>query len=81
MHPPAYGIVVGWGKTSLNGKSSQNLQKTTIRLLTPEQCNATEMGKYQTDTVICGYEDNTDACQVLQITKLLNLEISIMDVE
>lgn len=48
----------------MDGKSAQTLQKTTIQILSPSACNDTEMGKYVTETVICGYEHSTDACQV-----------------
>lgn len=62
--PPEKGVVIGWGRLSVDGPSAMKLRKTTVKILNDDQCIATVMGKYLTKSVLCAYEDSTDACQV-----------------
>lgn len=61
-------IIAGWGKlaeekTALMGVT---LQESRIRVLENEACDilTKKLVKFNTESMICGYAKNTDACQV-----------------
>lgn len=56
--------VTGWGTVAVNGATSKFLRETNLNVLSLDSCKNTSIGKHLTNSVICAYNDNTDACQV-----------------
>ncbi|XP_047364417.1 trypsin II-P29-like [Vespa velutina] len=55
--------VTGWGAVAVNGATSKFLRETNLNVLSLDSCKNTSIGKHLTNSVICAYNDNTDACQ------------------
>jgi len=60
-----YVKITGWGRVQVEGKSSQFLRQATLKVMSFAACKNTSFGDHITESMICAYNDNTDACQVL----------------
>lgn len=59
--------VVGWGRKHDEGFSSRFLHEVTLEILTGKQCAMSKIGNLYRkipDQLLCGYQRNTDSCQV-----------------
>ncbi|XP_011701444.1 PREDICTED: trypsin-1-like [Wasmannia auropunctata] len=55
--------VTGWGRVHVEGEPSQFLRQATLKVMSYATCKNTSFGDHVTESMICAYNDNTDACQ------------------
>lgn len=60
--------VTGWGRVTTSGDTSKFLRQATLKVLSSEACRNTSFGDHITESMMCAYTDDTDACQVLCVT-------------
>ncbi|XP_011642656.1 trypsin-7-like [Pogonomyrmex barbatus] len=58
-----YVKVTGWGRVHIRGEPSQFLRQATLKVMSFEVCKNTSFGEHLTESMMCAYNDNTDACQ------------------
>ncbi|XP_071651945.1 trypsin-1-like [Temnothorax longispinosus] len=58
-----YVKVTGWGRVQVEGEPSQFLRQATLKVMSFAVCKNTSFGDHLTESMICAYNDNTDACQ------------------
>ena len=56
--------VAGWGRVTADGGASRFLRKASLRVMPMSSCKKTSFGDHLTDSMLCAYADQTDACQV-----------------
>lgn len=57
--------VAGWGRVQREGDTSRFLRQATLKVMSWASCRNTSFGDHLTESMMCAYNDNTDACQVL----------------
>ncbi|XP_067000371.1 trypsin-1 isoform X2 [Anabrus simplex] len=75
-------LVTGWGRTAQNGNPSRYLRKASVKILLQSDCRNTTIGEHIMDTMMCAYEFETDACQIVPTARSLiswNLKIDAMN--
>ncbi|XP_074114697.1 trypsin-1-like [Cotesia typhae] len=55
--------VAGWGRVTVNGGASRYLRQATLKVMPFDICTNTSFGDHLTTSMLCAYNDNTDACQ------------------
>ncbi|XP_014467233.1 PREDICTED: trypsin-1-like [Dinoponera quadriceps] len=55
--------VIGWGRVTTKGDASRFLRQATLKIMSHERCRNTSFGEHVTTSMICAYNDDTDACQ------------------
>lgn len=60
-----YVKVTGWGRVQVKGEPSQFLRQATLKVMSFAACKNTSIGDHLSESMMCAYNDNTDACQVL----------------
>ncbi|EFN86139.1 Ovochymase-1 [Harpegnathos saltator] len=55
--------VIGWGRVTTKGGASRFLRQATLKVMSHEACRNTSFGDHVTPSMICAYNDDTDACQ------------------
>lgn len=64
--------ISGWGRVSSNTwDSSRYLRQATLKVMSWEECRNTSFGEHITRSMICAYNDDTDACQVSAVINLI----------
>ncbi|XP_011064526.1 PREDICTED: trypsin-1-like [Acromyrmex echinatior] len=58
-----YVKVTGWGRVQVKGEPSRFLRQATLKVMSFAACKNTSFGDHITESMICAYNDNTDACQ------------------
>ncbi|KAL0134138.1 hypothetical protein PUN28_001175 [Cardiocondyla obscurior] len=58
-----YVKVTGWGRVHVEGEPSQFLRQATLKVMSFAACKNTSFGDHLTESMMCAYNDNTDACQ------------------
>ncbi|XP_018306523.1 ovochymase-2 [Mycetomoellerius zeteki] len=58
-----YVKVTGWGRVQVKGPPSQFLRQATLKVMSFAACKNTSFGDHITESMMCAYNDNTDACQ------------------
>lgn len=56
--------VSGWGRVKTEGGASKYLREAALRVMPFEQCTKTSFGDHLTESMMCAYGDDKDACQV-----------------
>jgi hypothetical protein len=57
--------ITGWGRLSIKSwESSRYLRQAVLRIMSWENCRNTTFGEHITRSMLCAYNDDTDACQV-----------------
>lgn len=56
--------VAGWGRVTANGKSSRYLRQASLKIMSWSTCTNTSFGEHLTESMLCAYAAETDACQV-----------------
>jgi len=65
----------------VEGEPSQFLRQATLKVMSFAACKNTSFGDHVTESMMCAYNDNTDACQVFchdQFSNVCNIEIKII---
>jgi len=57
--------VTGWGRVTISGDASKFLRQATLKVMSWQACKNTSFGNHLTESMMCAYNDDTDACQVL----------------
>ncbi|KYN35464.1 Transmembrane protease serine 9, partial [Trachymyrmex septentrionalis] len=55
--------VTGWGRVQIEGEPSRFLRQATLKIMSFAACKNTSFGDHVTESMMCAYNDNTDACQ------------------
>ncbi|KYN28215.1 Transmembrane protease serine 9, partial [Trachymyrmex cornetzi] len=58
-----YVKVTGWGRVQVEGEPSRFLRQATLKVMSFAACKNTSFGDHITESMMCAYNDNTDACQ------------------
>lgn len=70
-------IVAGWGRVGQEKDPSDVLLMANVFVMRPEGCKETIIGDHLTDSMLCAYNTNIDACQVLYILMLILIKSPI----
>lgn len=60
--------VTGWGRVTTNGGASRFLRQADLKVMSWVSCRNTSFGDHLTESMLCAYTDDTDACQVKKET-------------
>ncbi|XP_015605959.1 transmembrane protease serine 9 [Cephus cinctus] len=55
--------VTGWGRVTTTGGASRYLRKANLKVMPWLSCKNVSFGDHITESMICAYNENTDACQ------------------
>lgn len=70
--------VAGWGRVKREGATSRFLREATLKVMSWATCSNTSFGEHLTESMMCAYSDNTDACQVSHV--IINLILCMYSV-
>jgi len=72
-----YVKVTGWGRVQVEGEPSRFLRQATLKVMSFATCKNTSFGDHITESMMCAYNDNTDACQVFCHDQFSNVYFEI----
>ncbi|XP_046417491.1 transmembrane protease serine 9-like [Neodiprion fabricii] len=53
----------GWGRVTTSGNASRFLRQADLKVMPWSDCRNTSFGNHLTKSMLCAYNDDTDACQ------------------
>ena len=61
--PPATATIIGWGRTSSGGPTSNELLEATAPMVADSDCQASYGADFDASTMVCAGDGATDTCQ------------------